>query len=94
MHQIFGEKLLPDGEIVIEGGGGKEVRIALEIELTRKSQDRIKWKFGRYKKEIQFDFVFFITNKEGIFKGYGKHLTHMVKKIQDGVAVIYDPNLS
>ena len=41
--------------------------------------------FGRYKKEIQFDFVFFITNKEGIFKGYGKHLTHIVKEIQDGM---------
>ena len=67
-HHMEGGELCPDAEIILSLGG-KKIRVALEIELTRKDKRRVVRKFNRYKREGIFDRVLFITQREGVFSG-------------------------
>ena len=85
--------ICPDAEILIDRGD-KKIRAALEIEITRKSSWRVKRKFAKYNREEDFEMAIFITNREGIFKGYKNYLAKMAEEIQEGIVIILDERLS
>ena len=87
------ERLCPDAEITIEKND-KKIRVALEVELSRKDKWRIDGKFGRYSGDSRFGRVFFVTDKEGIFKGYAKYLKERQSEVQEKIVLIFDPKLS
>ncbi len=87
------QRIYPDAQIVIEWGG-KKIRAALEIEITRKSSWRVQRKFGSYGREENFDMAIFITSQEGIFKSYKNYLMGMIEEIQQKIVIVFDPELS
>mgnify|MGYP001609354658 CR=1 FL=1 len=92
-HQITSDKLLPDAEI-IGAKNGETYRMALEVELTQKSQDRVKEKFRLYGNGQGFSYALFITNKETLFNTYKRFLLEMKADVQDGVILLLDKSLS
>lgn len=92
-HQIPIEKIYPDAEVI--GSKNKEnYRLALEIELTQKSETRVKEKFRRYGREEVFNYVLFITNKESLYKAYKRFLEDMNSEIQEAIILMLDRNMS
>ena len=91
-HQVIGTEFIPDAEIFFEKDGEK-VRAALEIELTRKNQRRVKEKFRRYDREKIFPLAIFVTNKAGIFKGYRKYLSEVSVAVQERIVLVFDEKL-
>ncbi len=92
-HQIISDKILPDAEI--EGQkDGECYRLALEIELTQKSQDRVKGKYRQYARGNVFNYGLFITNKMTLFKAYKKYLEEMKSEIQESIILLYDRKLT
>lgn len=53
------ERLIPDG-VLIEPIKGEEVKIAIELELTRKSEARYKFIFREYR-DLHFDHVWYFV---------------------------------
>ena len=92
-HHMDSIELCPDAEIILSVGG-KKIKVALEIELHRKDKRRVVRKFNRYKREGIFDRVLFITQSEGIFRGYAHYLGDLGEKVQKNVAVVLDSKLS
>ena len=84
----------PDAEIFVLAEEGKKIKVALEIELTRKSYGRIIRKFGLYRRDSEYDRVLFITRHENIFRGYGNYLTDTREDIQEKIALVLDSKLS
>ncbi len=91
--QVENDRVNPDAEIILRGSE-KSIRVALEIELSRKNHDRIRRKFMRYGGDSRFDRVFFITDKETIFRSYGNYLMGLGSEIQEEIVLIFDPKLS
>ena len=93
LHQSEGGELCPDAEMTILTGG-KKVKVALEVELSRKDRRRVLRKFNRYGREKEFDMVLFVTHHEGIFRGYRNYLTDTGESVQRKIAILLDANLS
>ena len=70
--------LEPDG-ILFGENKGLSFKIAIEVELSRKSKDRIIEKINTYIKSEFFDSVIFIFDKRNIFDLY----IRLVKEIQE-----------
>jgi len=92
-HQISTEEIFPDAAIT-GTRDGENYQLAIEVELTQKSQDRIKEKFRRYAKGNAFDYVLFVTNKESLFKTYARFLGEMKAEVQKAVILLFDKGLS
>lgn len=92
-HQISADHLLPDAEIdgLKDGLGYK---LAIEIELTQKSEDRVKDKYSRYAQSDIFSYAIFITNKPGLFKTYKRFLSEMRSEVQEAIILMLDSALS
>ena len=91
-HEFDRGCLIPDGELV----GVKEsknIKVALEVELTQKSKDRVKEKFGVYCDKSNYDFCLFVTNKESLFKTYQRYLQEMNMEVQAKVLLVLDITL-
>ena len=87
--------ICPDAEFSIENANtGEKIRVALEIEITRKSYYRVRKKFAKYRVEREFDRVLFVTNEEGIFRSYGNYLAELHPEIQKKIGLLYDEGLS
>jgi hypothetical protein len=92
-HQIVGEDLLPDAEV--SGIKNQEnYKLAIEVELTQKSQKRIKEKYRRYARGSVFDYGVFITNKESLFKTYKRFIMEMDKETQEAIVLILDSKMT
>ncbi len=85
--------LCPDAEMTVLVGE-KKIKVALEIELTRKSYGRIIRKFGAYRRNWEYDRVLFITRHKNIFRGYGNYLTDMREDVQNNIAIVLDSKFS
>lgn len=63
------ERVIPDG-LMIELMSAQKKNIAMEVELTRKSESRYKRIFREYK-ELPYDFVwYFVNNRDDLIKIY------------------------
>ena len=92
-HQINFEKILPDAEIY-GGKKGNFIKMAIEVELTQKDQDRVKSKYIQYGREHYFNYCLFITNKAPLYKTYKKYLESMNLNIQKKIILLWDNELS
>ncbi|MBG60558.1 MAG: hypothetical protein CMJ16_08885 [Peredibacter sp.] len=92
-HQISEDQILPDAEV--NGVKNDDVyRMALEVELTQKSQKRVKEKYRRYAKGSVFTYGVFITNKESLFKTYRRYLEEMNLEVQEANVLILAKEMS
>lgn len=92
-HEIPVENLFPDAET--KGiKDNQTYKLALEIELTQKSESRVKEKFRRYGREKVFNYVLYITNKESLFRAYKRYLEEMNSETQEAVILMLDKKLS
>jgi hypothetical protein len=72
-HQIDNKLISPDA--VIQMDSDEELfNVAIELELTQKSQTRVKAKFNRYNVSSEFDYCIFISQKETLIKTYQRFL--------------------
>jgi hypothetical protein len=86
-HEIDESEIYPDA--VVSGTKGKRnYELAIEIELTQKSDPRVKSKYSRYSRSKAFDYCIFITNKEALFKAYKRFLGEMTKDVQTKVILM------
>ncbi len=88
-----GGELCPDAEVILLLGG-KKIKVALEVELTRKDRRRVVRKFNRYRREGIFDRVLFITHREGVFRGYAHYLRDLDEEVQKIMGMVWDSKLS
>lgn len=92
-HELPIDNLLPDASV--KGcKSGHEYHLSLEVELTRKSDDRVKEKFVKYSQNTNFDYILYITNKENIFKAYKHLLEKMMPKVQEIIMIMLEPSLT
>ena len=94
LSTVAGYGICPDAEMTVLGKEGKKIKVALEIELTRKSYGRIIRKFGLYRRDSEYDKVLFITRFDNVFRGYGNYLTDTREDIQEKIALVLDSKLS
>ena len=95
LGQVERDFICPDAEFDMENANtGGKIRVALEVEITRKSYYRIRTKFTKYQMEREFDRVLFVTNEEGIFRSYSNYLTELHPEIQKKIGLLFDENLS
>jgi len=92
-HEVAIDNLFPDAEVK---GIKDNIRynLALEIELTQKSESRVKEKYRKYGRERNYNYVLFITRKEALFKTYKRYLEEMSSDVQEAVILMIDKNLS
>lgn len=76
-----GIRRLPDA--VIEGiNNGRPFKLALEIEITRKSKIRVQNKVEDYLKNDVFDFVFYVFNDKSTFEAYQRFIIETIQRPQ------------
>ncbi|MBT3236872.1 MAG: hypothetical protein HN353_13035 [Bdellovibrionales bacterium] len=92
-HQVPIEKIYPDAEIT-GSKSGEDYRLAIEVELTQKSERRVKEKYRRYSRESVFNYGVFITNKERLLRAYKRFLEALNPEIQEAIVLILDDKLS
>lgn len=68
--------LEPDAVIFCEKDGDK-FKVALEIELSRKSKDRVKNKFIQYVDSIFYDCAIYLLNNKSDFEAYQRMLCEL-----------------
>lgn len=62
----------PDGEIEFRSINGKIIRVAIELELNQKCENRFLKKIITYDKDDEYDFVFYVFGGNKIFNSYWK----------------------
>ena len=79
-------ELDPDG--VIQGvKGGKPYTLAIEVELSQKSEFRVEKKFADYAEEDTHNFALYITHKKSLFENYRKILIKMNPQIRQTIVL-------
>lgn len=91
-HQISGETINPDAEVTMTKEG-RVFHVAVEVELTQKSQKRIKRKFSRYTSTSHYDYALFITNKPTLYRAYKRFIQDMTEETQGQVVLVLDETL-
>jgi hypothetical protein len=86
-HEIIGEaydsgiRRLPDA--ILEGRNqGKTFKMALEVEITRKSKTRVQNKVEDYLKNDVFDFIFYVFNDRPTFEAYQRFIYKTIQQPQ------------
>ncbi len=92
-HQIVVDKIFPDAEVSAHKNG-ELYKLALEIELTQKEQNRVKEKYRRYASGRVFTYGVFITNKATLFKTYCRYLQEMNEDIQEAIILILEKQMT
>ncbi len=59
---------------------GRDFKLALEIELTRKSKKRVENKIDDYLNNNVFDYVFYLFNERSNFEAYKRMLTNYLSE--------------
>lgn len=91
-HQLDQDLINPDA-YVLAAHASQEYEIALELELTQKSQKRIQEKFRKYGASTKFDYVVFLSQKEGLLRAYNRFLGELEVKTQEKVFLVFSPDL-
>lgn len=73
---------LPD--ILIEGQHNRPFKMAVEVELTAKSGDRVRQILKSYSDSVAVNNVLYITDKKSILTNYMKHLIELGESISAG----------
>ena len=91
-HQVLDDDVCPDAWV--EGiKNSVSYSMAIEVELTQKSQERIKHKFIRYGLS-KYDYGLFITNKRGLFRTYIRFLGEMEMNVQQKIIMLLNEKFS
>lgn len=92
-HEIPVENIYPDAEVT--GLKNKQsYKLAIEVELTQKTEARVKEKYRKYGRENVFNYALFITNKEPLFRTYKRYLEEMNSDAQEAIILLLDRKLS
>lgn len=76
-----GIRRLPDA--IIEGKNvGRPFKMALEVEVTRKSKTRVQNKVEDYLKNDVFDFIFYVFNYRPTFEAYQRFIGETIQRPQ------------
>jgi hypothetical protein len=82
-------------DVLAEGHISKAFRLAIEVELTQKSQTRVKEIFRTYSDSKVVNNIIYITDKKSIYKAYIKYFKELGPKInQDKFIFILESDLS
>lgn len=92
-HQLNDYHINPDGVIRVFNDG-EEFTIAIEVELNQKSQKRVKEKYSKIGKSQDYDYCFFISNKEKLINTYKRYLSEMEEEVRNKIMFIEKENLS
>lgn len=65
----------------------KVFKVAIEVELTQKSSDRIYEKFNQYKESSYFDYVIYFFKSKSILNAYRRRINEMLMGLKDEVSV-------
>jgi hypothetical protein len=66
-------KICPDA-IMLGDKGGTKFKLAVELELTRKSKNKYLTKIGQYLNSDYYDFVLYFFQSKGVMNSYRKHI--------------------
>jgi DNA-binding Lrp family transcriptional regulator len=88
-----GLSVAPDAIVTIRRGG-KNLRMAVEIELTQKNKRRFTNKFESYGKSQDFHFAMYVFNSRSVIRAYATGLKSMSKEVQDKIILCFDKSLS
>lgn len=92
-HQVADFDVFPDA--LISGvKNDSTYKLALEIELTQKSEPRVKEKYRRYGRNTVFNYALFITNKWTLYNTYKRFLLEMNQETQAAIILLFDQNLN
>ena len=79
-------ELDPDG--VIQGvKNGSPYTLAIEVELSQKSEFRVEQKFADYTREDAHDFALYVTHKKSLFDNYRRTLSKMKPRIRQTIVL-------
>ncbi|MBT4789935.1 MAG: hypothetical protein HON90_00060 [Halobacteriovoraceae bacterium] len=92
-HQVNDNYINPDAVVKILSDD-TEYTIAIELELTQKSQKRVKDKYAKYGNSYQYDYCLYISNKPKLIKTYQTYLEQMEEKTQSKFFFISKCDLS
>ena len=84
--------LCPDG-IIHAVKEGNRYRLALEVELSRKSRHRLLEKFAIYTKDSSLGNILYITNKKDLFDAYAKVLSGMESGVREAIILSWSDYL-
>jgi hypothetical protein len=87
-YSSFEKGIEPDGVVTCEKNGS-DFKLGIEIELTRKSSNRVSSKFQDYSRHPHFDFCLYATNKMNLFSAYRKILLRMKDEYQKKIILMY-----
>jgi len=65
----------------------KVFKVAIEVELTQKSSDRVYEKFTQYKESNYFDYVIYFFKSKSILNAYRKRISEMLMNLKDDASV-------
>lgn len=91
-HHIEDKHINPDAIITVNAKE-RVFNIGIEVELTRKSQRRIKSKFGKYGLSQDYDYCFYISNDERLLTAYRLYLRELKPEIQRKIFFINNKDL-
>lgn len=77
----LGSAIEPDAYIGLKHND-KISKVALEVELTQKSSDRVFEKFKQYKDSLYFDYVIYFFQSESILNAYKRRLNEFVNEFK------------
>jgi hypothetical protein len=88
-HEMTGESneglhRVPDA-ILTGRNNGKQVTLALEVELSRKSKLRVRNKLHDYSNNRVFNYVFYVFNDKGTFESYKNILSDFISSQVDPI---------
>ena len=83
----------PDAKIVAKINDNEYV-LALELELSQKSKDRIKEKFKKYGSNDAYPHALYVFQKPEVMAAYSKILGGMTDKIQKKIILLLETKLS
>ena len=72
-HQIQDNYINPDATVLMENDD-ETYNVAIELELTQKSQSRVKAKFNRYGVSADYDYCIFLSHKRTLINTYQRYL--------------------
>ncbi|MEX0799365.1 MAG: hypothetical protein WEB87_00820 [Bacteriovoracaceae bacterium] len=91
-HLYAADDIHPDATVWAKRGED-EYRIAIELELTQKSKERVLEKYGKYVRSKKFDYVVFITQKQELVSAYLECLGKLNKASREKFVFILNEDL-
>lgn len=83
----------PDGVISVLKND-RRLKVGIEVELTRKSRNRVTSKFTKYSRAKGLNNVLYIINSRNDFEAYKSMLLEMSREVQEAIILMCYENLS